>query len=61
MGIKSCSLVAVRTKDKNRASIPPRYAVPAAWSCTLSSPDLPRHLASADLAVVQGGLTTCMS
>ena len=33
---------------------------PPASRCAPTSPDLDRHLAACDLAVVQGGLTTCM-
>ena len=33
---------------------------PQAWRCAAIVPDLDRHLAACDLALVQGGLTTCM-
>jgi len=36
------------------------FAVPAGVELRSFVPDLDRHLAACDLAVVQGGLTTCM-
>jgi pimeloyl-ACP methyl ester carboxylesterase/predicted glycosyltransferase len=39
---------------------PARLKAPAGVELRAFVPDLPRHLAACDLAIVQGGLTTCM-
>ena len=39
---------------------PPSLVVPAGVEVRAFVPDLDRHLAACDLALVQGGLTTCM-
>jgi predicted glycosyltransferase len=39
---------------------PARFVMPAGVEARRFVPDLDRHLAACDLAVVQGGLTTCM-
>ena len=43
-----------------RASIPQSLDAPAGVEVRAFVPDLDRHLAACDLALVQGGLTTCM-